>query len=172
MAKLDWRKAAKRNPDPARLRSENIPVQMSDRDTATFKQKSKKKHQASKVKVPRKALSDILPDKRVGKSRSLRDRIRVVRTSGKPDANAFIQETAIQALRHAETTGDFGYVASLVAALPSGVRQARLADWISKFSPVRFERDKKGGVKASLRKDGATFTNRFDYVGARRTPFK
>lgn len=172
MTKLIWSKAGDCNPDPARVGRENISSQMSDRDIANFKRKHKMKNQVPAAREPRKALTEVLPETRGKKLKTVGDRIRIVWKSGKPDANEFIRETAIRAMLHAEKTGDCGYIANLISALPSTTRQQRLAEWISRFSPVCIGPGKNGGVKAFLRKEGATGTSRFDYVGARRTPFQ
>ncbi|WP_126176975.1 hypothetical protein [Tsuneonella rigui] len=171
MTKLDYSKVPES--DPARIQPENIPPQMSDRDIDSFKRQLKRKYGRAKIKPgPRRSFAEVVSGVGPKKLGQIGERIKLIRKSGKADADSFIQQTAIMAMQHAEATGDCGHAARLVEALPNSIRANRLAEWISRFSPIVFGKGKKGGIRASIRKEGSPGPTKFNYAGARGTVFR
>lgn len=137
MSKLDWTKVGLSNPDPADYNPDrNLRYAPYIGELEPKREKPKKR--SRKAIGPRKMLADVLRTSPKRQSESIGKRIEVIEQSGKSDADAFVHETAIMILKHAEETGDCSAALDLIQALPPGTRRQRLALWFRAYSPICF----------------------------------
>jgi len=168
LTKLNWTKGPA-DPDPARVVTVGDYGAMSDEEVAAFRKKlaaqslrGVKKASGSRVRLETAMRSDRK------QCRALSKRIQIVERSGKADADAFIHQTALMALRQADQHGDAAQALRLVMAMPNGSRRERLVQWFRRFSPVVIDTKKK---TCRLRARDAKAGRTFDFRGAEETPF-
>lgn len=96
---------------------------------------------------------------------SIRDGARVLLGS--------IHEVAVGTLAHIADHGDWTVAASLLNALPSGIRVKTLAKWYNRFSggQVNFFQDKAQGNQFVAKLVPGWSAEKFDLVTAAATPF-
>jgi hypothetical protein len=151
MSRLDWTKANRHSPDPARI------VSAEDGGIPDGYEPLLKRMPVDEY------LSQFSP-----KTSRIVDRIYVVKRTGRSDANAFIHETALLILRHAEKYQDASAARQLVEALPATFRRNLLIAWFGEFSPISI---KSETMRLRMRKPEERRYRPFDLGQAARIPF-
>lgn len=97
--------------------------------------------------------------------KTINKRIKLIGTNyGK--INAYVQETAVGVLEHAQEHGDCTPALRLVQAMPASARRGLLINWFGTFSPIGMN-VKQG--KVGFHKPGSKAYNPFNLEGARIT---
>lgn len=177
MAGLKWHFARLPNPDPARYsvdhhHSSAGPGGMSSAELDALRRKNAarvhRKVARKLAKVPRISLREALKRRGAQQISSISKRVAVVRASGRPDADEFIQQTALLVLAHAEKHGDCTAALDLVLALPAGARRNKLIGWFAMFGPIEIRAD-RGSVR-QIDKHSSNY-RKFDVARGTLCPF-
>lgn len=177
MSGLKWHIANLPNPDPARYDPSPYHAMaesgsMTDGELTALRRKNalkgKRKIASKLATARRRTLKQVLAGKPPESLANLGKRIAVIRSSGSTDSDHFIHETAILVLIHAKKHGDCSAALDLVAAMPSGRRQAKLAEWFATYGPIQVMAS-RGTVR--LTPKNSTQYRAFDLEAARSRPF-
>ena len=84
-------------------------------------------------------------------------------------ANAFVHETAMLILAHANEHKDCSTAQGLVMAMPASIRREMLILWFSKFSPIVVKNSDDWNAK--MHKEGSNLFVPFDLTAAGAKPF-
>lgn len=104
-------------------------------------------------------------------AKDIRTKITSIRKSA-ATWNNNVQVVGLLIMRHAEKYGDCTDAARLLDAMPKSSRRALLQRWFQMFSPINVYVDTKTKLaKASFRKTEAKAFNKFNIVGAEKTPW-
>lgn len=166
MTRIDWGRPAEA--DPARYNPDRRQPELVSSEGEALRARLAKKATAQPNRIARISIDEVLRKMSARSITKLGTRIEIVRQSGKPDADVFIHDTAVQALVHVEKYGDCTFAAALVNAMPISPRKKKLAAWFSAYSPVIINLEK---AKARLVSRDSKSFKPFDLHSAKRNPF-